>query len=315
MRKLIAVVVAALTITSLTACTSHTATDMYSNLKAECGTYKTGPNVAAVKVTETPGSKVPTVTFPAGIDSKILETKVISKGKGPAITGSQFIDFEFIQGSGSTGKVTGASKFNGTDEQSQYLGGKTNLCGALAGVTEGSRVAVVVPSSIMSAGEAVASSGVFVFEIKKVYLPHAVGDEQSNQNGFPTVIRATTGQPTIRFGNDSAPTSLKVATMIKGWGPKVEANKGEKVTIHYTGWVWSSHVKFDSSWDNKLPAQFELASGSLIPGMVQGLDGQTVGSQVLLVIPPSLGYKSQAMQSIPANSTLVFVVDILGFSK
>ena len=80
MRKLLAVVVAALTITSLTACTSHTATDMYSNLKAECGTYKTGPNVAAVKVTETPGSKVPTVTFPAGIDSKILETKVISKG-------------------------------------------------------------------------------------------------------------------------------------------------------------------------------------------------------------------------------------------
>jgi peptidylprolyl isomerase len=288
---------------------------MYSNLKSDCGAYKTGANVTAIKVTDTPGSKVPTVTFPAGIDSKIIETKVLSKGTGPAITGSQFIDFEFVQGSGATGVVTAHSKFDGTDEQSQYLGGKTNLCGALAGVTEGSRVALVVPSSIMSAGQAVASAGVFIFEIKKVYLPHAVGDEQANQNGMPTVIRATTGQPTIRFSNASAPTKLQVATLIKGWGPKVAANKNEKVTIHYTGWVWSSHIKFDSSWDNKVPAQFALASGSLIPGMVQGLDGQTVGSQVLLVIPPSLAYKSQAMQSIPANSTLVFVVDILGFSK
>lgn len=315
MRKLLAVLVAALTITSLTACASHTTADMYSNLKTECGAYKSGKNVTAIKVTETPGSPIPTVAFPSGIDSKIIETNVITKGTGPKITGKQFIDFEFVQGSGSTGKVLATSKFNGTDKQSQYLGDGTNLCGALAGVTEGSRVALLVPSSIMSAGEAVASAGVFVFQIKKVYLPHAVGDEQSNQNGMPTIIRATTGQPTIRFSNDAAPTKLQVATLIKGWGPKIAANKNEKVTIHYTGWVWSSHIKFDSSWDNKLPAQFDLATGSLIPGMVQGLDGLTVGSQVLLVIPPALGYKSQAMQSIPANSTLVFVVDILGFSK
>ena len=52
----------------------------------------------------------------------------------------------------------------------------------------------------------------------------------------------------------------------------------------------------------------------VIPGWTQGLAGQTVGSQVLLVIPPDLGYGDQASGSIPANSTLVFVVDILAAS-
>jgi peptidylprolyl isomerase len=85
--------------------------------------------------------------------------------------------------------------------------------------------------------------------------------------------------------------------------------------IHYAGWVWNTHVKFDSSWDNKRPVQFDLATGSLIDGMIKGLDGQKVGSQLLIVIPPSLGYKDQELQNIPANSTLIFVVDILGVTK
>ena len=45
--------------------------------------------------------------------------------------------------------------------------------------------------------------------------------------------------------------------------------------------------------------------------MEAGSTGHTVGSQVLLVVPPSLGYGSEAKDKIPANSTLVFVVDIL----
>jgi len=315
LRKLLAAVFAVVIATSLTACAPRTASDMFTSLKAECGTAKEGKNVAQVTTTQTAGSKVPTLNFPIGIDSKTIETKVITEGKGPKITGGQYINFEFAQAVGATGKVSGNSKFDGTDAQSQFLDAGSNLCKAFGGVREGSRVALLIPSSIMSAGEKVASSGVIVFDIKKVYLPHAVGDEQNNQSGLPTVIRATTGQPTLQFANGSAPKELKVVPLIKGWGEQIASDRGEKVMIHYSGWVWNTHVKFDSSWDNKRPVQFDLATGSLIEGMVKGLNGQTVGSQVLLVIPPSQGYKAQEIQNIPANSTLIFVVDILGVTK
>ena len=315
LRKLLAAVFAVVIATSLTACAPHTANDMFSSLKAECGTAKEGKNVAQVTTSKSATSKVPTLNFPIGIDSKSIETKVITAGTGPKITGGQFISFEFAQAVGATGKVSGNSKFDGTDTQSQFLDAGSNLCKAFGGVREGSRVALLIPSSIMSAGEKVQSSGVIVFDIKKVFLPHAVGDEKNNENGLPTVIRATNGQPTLQFATGSAPTELKTVTLVKGWGEKVAADRGQKVMIHYAGWVWNTHVKFDSSWDNKRPVQFDLATGSLIDGMIKGLDGQTVGSQVMLVIPPSLGYKQQEIQNIPANSTLIFVVDILGVTK
>lgn len=54
-----------------------------------------------------------------------------------------------------------------------------------------------------------------------------------------------------------------------------------------------------------------MGTGSLIKGWDQALVGQTVGSRLLLVVPPSLGYGDKASGSIPANSTLVFVIDIL----
>jgi peptidylprolyl isomerase len=255
------------------------------------------------------------ITFPTGIDATVIETKVITVGKGPKITGSQFVSFEFAQASGATGEMTGNTKFDGTDIQSQYLQADGELCKAFGGVTEGSRVALLIPSAIMNSGEEEASSGVIVFDIKKVYLPRAVGDEQSNQSGLPTIIRATNGMPTIQFTTGAAPTELKVVPLIKGWGEKLVPDSGQKLMIHYAGWVWSSQSKFESSWDNKQPVEFNYATGSLIDGMVQGLKDQTVGSQVMLVIPPALAYKDQASETIPANSTLIFVIDILGVAK
>lgn len=315
MRKLLAAVFAVAIATSLSACAPRSAADMYSNLKAECGTAKLGTNVASVSVKTPKDSKIPVITFPTGIDSKDIETKVITAGTGPKITGSQFISFEFAQASGATGERTGSTKFDGTDVQSQFLTADGVLCKAFGGVTEGSRVALLIPSSAMGAGEAEPSAGVIVFDIKKVYLPRAVGDEQSNQNGLPTIIRATTGLPTIQYASGSAPTELKIAPLIKGWGEKVVRDSGQKVMVHYSGWVWNTQTKFESSWDNKQPVELEFTSGSLIEGWLKGLDGQTVGSQVLLVIPPALAYKDQASDTIPANSTLIFVIDILGVNK
>jgi peptidylprolyl isomerase len=315
MRKIIAVAIALLTAASLTGCAPHSTKDMYSSLSPQCGSYTSGTAVKKISLTATAGSPVPTVKAPLGLDSKVIQTNVLVEGNGPKITGAQSIKFDFVETDAATGTVVAHSGFEGKDLQTQFLKKGTNLCSALSGVREGSTVALLVPSSIVGNTGKGAAGGIFIFKIAKVYLPHAVGDEYSNQGGLPTVIRATTGQPTIQMPKTAAPKSLKVVTLIKGWGEKISLGHGQQVMIHYVGWNWATGVKFDSSWDNNAPMDFSFEKKQLIAGMLTGLDGATVGSQLLLVIPPSLGYGSQTMGSIPPNSTLVFVVDILGVQK
>lgn len=85
---------------------------------------------------------------------------------------------------------------------------------------------------------------------------------------------------------------------------------GGSVTVHYTGVLWSDGTVFDSSWSRKSPATFSL--NGVVPGFAQALEGQTVGSQIVAIIPPELGYGDQDNGTIPSGSTLVFVIDILG---
>ena len=119
---------------------------------------------------------------------------------------------------------------------------------------------------------------------------------------------ADSGEPSLTPVSGAAPTTLVVQPLIKGTGAAVQT--GQTVTVQYTGWLWDG-TQFDSSWSTGSPATFTLDTSSVISGWVDGLTGQTVGSQVLLVIPPDKGYGANAQGSIPANSTLVFVVDIL----
>jgi peptidylprolyl isomerase len=101
---------------------------------------------------------------------------------------------------------------------------------------------------------------------------------------------------------------LKIETLTKGDGATVKS--GDTVLVQYTGVLWNNGKVFDSSWTNGSPASF--STDKVVKGFGQALTGATVGSQVLVVIPPSAGYGSTAQGSIPANSTLVFAIDILG---
>ena len=88
---------------------------------------------------------------------------------------------------------------------------------------------------------------------------------------------------------------------------------GQTVTVHYTGVIWATGKQFDSSWDRGAPLDTVIGQGSVIAGWDEGLVGQTVGSQVLLVVPPDKGYGTagQRRAGIKGTDTLVFVVDIL----
>lgn len=92
-------------------------------------------------------------------------------------------------------------------------------------------------------------------------------------------------------------------------GVGATAASGSHLTVHYTGYL-SNGTSFDTSI-GKSPFGFTLGSGAVIKGWDEGLVGMKVGGTRKLVIPPSLGYGAVAQPTIPANSILVFTVQLV----
>jgi peptidylprolyl isomerase len=123
--------------------------------------------------------------------------------------------------------------------------------------------------------------------------------------------------PTITVPSNNPPSTLVTKTLIKGTGPKLV--KGQYVIAQYTGYIWRTKKVFDSSWTDGSPFGFVIGASpeQVISGWDTGLAGQTVGSRVMLVIPPKDGYGSsgQSDAGIKGTDTLVFVVDIIDAFK
>ena len=94
-------------------------------------------------------------------------------------------------------------------------------------------------------------------------------------------------------------------------GTGAEAASGQRVTVHYTGWL-TNGTKFDSSKDRDDPFEFHLGQGQVIKGWDEGVAGMKVGGKRKLTIPPELGYGARGAGGvIPGNATLVFEVELL----
>ena len=91
---------------------------------------------------------------------------------------------------------------------------------------------------------------------------------------------------------------------------------GDTVSVHYTGTL-TDGTKFDSSRDPDRgePIQFPLGQGRVIKGWDEGIAMMHVGDQAILVIPPSIGYGPRGQGPIPPDSTLIFVVELVGASR
>jgi FKBP-type peptidyl-prolyl cis-trans isomerase FkpA len=110
-------------------------------------------------------------------------------------------------------------------------------------------------------------------------------------------------------------SGLQYEDRVQGGGAVAKA--GQKVKVHYTGWLRQDDgqkgAKFDSSKDRNQPFVFPLGAGSVIKGWDEGVQGMAVGGVRELVIPAALGYGARGAGGvIPPNATLVFEVELLG---
>jgi FKBP-type peptidyl-prolyl cis-trans isomerase len=291
---------------------------------ASASASATGPTVASNSVVTASGTfgKAPTVTIPSEKAASSLYTKTLIQGTGPTMTTADSLigNFVLYDWSGTTHKLLGSTYSSGSPTlfSSPLLPG---LQKALIGQKVGSRVIAVVPPAdgFGSAGRSqigVSGTDTLVFVVDMIQdignKAGVTGAQSSNGgSGLPTVTAATGKAPTITIPAANPPKTLQVKTLIKGAGPKV--TKGQLVVVQYTGVIWRTKKVFDSSWSRSMPFGVNIGEGQVIKGWDTGLVGQTVGSRVMLVIPPADGYGSagSSQAGIKGTDTLVFVVDII----
>lgn len=272
--------------------------------------------------------KAPNVVIPKAKADANLTVKTLINGTGPAITSSsEFVGNYVVYSWDGTSHALKGSTYSAAPSlfKSPLIPG---LQSAMAGKKVGSRVLAVIPpkqgfgtSGNSQAGILPTTTLVFVIDVLNSFsgTETASGSTVSNGGGgLPTVTEPKTAgsAPTVTLPASSVkpPTTLKVQPLIKGTGAKI-AN-GQLVVTQYVGYIWRTGKVFDSSWSRKQVFGFAIGANpaQIIPGWNTGLVGQTVGSRVLLVIPPAEGYGSAgaSQAGIKGSDTLVFVVDILG---
>ncbi|MGA7149756.1 MAG: FKBP-type peptidyl-prolyl cis-trans isomerase [Microbacterium sp.] len=241
-----------------------------------------------------------TAEFEAPLEITTAERTVAVEGDGDPIADGDSIVYAATIFDASTGEVLEADGYDSSiPPVSVTVGSGADQFFGCAPI--GSRLVMAVPATEQS------PALVWVLDVLEKSPTAAWGEEQEPEEGMPTVELDDDGAPTITIPEGfEEPDTTAVAVLKKGDGATVAS--GDTVSVQYTGVLLDGTV-FDSSWERGAPAQFSTTG--VVVGFGKALEGQTVGSQVLAVIPAAEGYGDAAQGEIPANSALVFVVDIL----
>jgi FKBP-type peptidyl-prolyl cis-trans isomerase len=269
----------------------------------------------------------PVVKIPKLDANNKLTVKTVIQGTGSTVTKTDAMAANFVLyfWAGTTNTL----KANTFTANPTVIGG-TMLPGletALVGQKVGSRILAVIPpaegygtAGNSQLGITGTTTLVFVIDVIKSYsnTASASGTQESAGGGsLPSVTAHPGTAPTIAIPSNHPPSALVTKTLIKGSGPKVA--KGQYVIAQYTGYIWRTKKVFDSSWTTGSPFGFVIGASpeQVITGWDSGLAGQTVGSRVMLVIPPKDAYGSTgaSQAGITGTDTLVFVVDIIDAFK
>jgi peptidylprolyl isomerase len=279
-----------------------------------------GPGAGPIpRVTGAYGSD-PVIAMPASDPTGALVVRTLIDGSGPVVHADDYVLVN-VEGKVWAGDREVVDSF--TDRQPQGLPLSTAMPAwrHLAGQRVGSRVLMVVPPAdgFGAKGDPAANimgsdTLVFVFDVVAAVPGNAaangVARPAPSAAGLPAVSVGADGVPAISVPHRRPPTALVSEVLRAGTGPELVS--GDTVVVQSLGVVWRTGAVFDSTWRRGCPEAFVLGSGQTLPGWEQGLGGLRVGTRVLLVIPPSLGFGAAAQPPLIASGdTLVYVIDIV----
>jgi peptidylprolyl isomerase len=252
-----------------------------------------------VTVSGEPGA-APTVTYVTPLTVSKTYRSTVWPGTGPEVAegGPVLIDF-WLENATDASLVDESYSSNPTPRllTEEDLG--TDLYRTLKGQKVGARLLQVSPGS---ASGALAYPTVTVLDV----LPtRADGEAVPPRADLPAVTLADNGAPSITPTGTDPPTGLVVQSLIRGTGDQVA--EGDVITVQYTGFAWTTGESFDSTWHSGLPVSFSLQD---VQAWQEGLVDQPVGSQVMLVVPPTYALGVTESPEL-AGQTVVFVIDIL----
>ncbi|KQZ82206.1 peptidylprolyl isomerase [Microbacterium sp. Root166] len=305
-RPLAALSVAALSAVLLAGCTGQPEPEATpTNTTAAADLCSVAAPSGAVSDSITVGGEVgteATAEFEAPLEITSAERTVAVEGDGDPIADGDLITYAATIFDASTGEVLEADGYDTTiPPVSVTVGSGADQFFGCAPI--GSRIVMAVPATEQSP-----TAVVWVLDVLGKSPTAAWGEEQEPVDGMPTVTLADNGQPEIEIPEGDAPTEIQIAVLKEGDGEPVAA--GDTTLLQYYGVDWETGESFDSSWANGAP--ISIPGNTYVPGFIQALEGQPVGSQVLVVIPPALGYgEAGSSEHELAGKTLVFVIDIL----
>jgi hypothetical protein len=275
-----------------------------------------------VSVEQTEGA--PTVDFEIPLVTE-GDQATLAGGSPDRIGDGDVVDANYVVYSGKTGDIITSSYAEpGSDAPAAEAlrlsaGGDTALSQAVACAAPGATIVLTTTiESLFGPGAAspemdiaAADTAVVVLDVTGTHPGRAEGDARPGQQGMPAIALAADGRPGVTFPGGPAPAELTVMQSIEGTGEPVA--EGDSVLLHYTGIVWETEEVFDSSWERGTPSVMTIDDANLIPGFVDAVVGQPIGSQVVVSIPQELGYSDPATRpaSIQEGDHLLFVIDIL----
>lgn len=265
--------------------------------------------------------ETPTLSKGKGTPPKELKVETLSEGSGPVLKkgdiaqvnylgqvwdGTEPFDASFGKGTPFDVTIGAGAVIKGWDQ-------------GLEGQKVGSRVELVIPPELgygaQGSGDKIKPNATLVFVVdivKGVSVPaSAKGKEVAQENkDLPKVGTNTDGKEVaVTVPKDvTAPSKLVSSYVLESDGAPVKDK--DTVIVKFHGKTWADDKTFESTYATDTTVTWGLEQIA-VKGLKEGLIGKKVGSRILLVIPPDLGFGDEAKGTIPAKSTLVFSLDIL----
>lgn len=277
-----------------------------------------------------------TLEFDERMTAGDVESETVEEGTGDALADDDTVFVNYILGNGYTQQAAIDSFGEDAAALEVTVGAEDNAEPATlddvlknlmtdyvkAGVTKGSRIVVTGDSESMfgplAQSPALATEGignadglVLLIDVLDVEVLEGPDGAVGKQPGWaPKLVFNGNGPESFDFTGIAEPApkaKLLFSALKTGTGEKVE--KGDLLVIDYLGSIHDADAPFDESYSKE---PITAPEGGFVEGFNEAILGQTVGSRLLVRIPPAKGYGDQAQgETIPANSTLYFVVDIL----